>query len=89
MGAALKSNISGSNLIELPIGADIAALKEAFIEANPKRVDGMQMGGLTSLPAGAGVAGKALNPVPEAKVEKPKELTEEQKAAIKAAGLEV
>ena len=89
VAAALKSSISGSNLIELPIGEDIAALKEAFIQAHPKRVDGMQMGGLSSLPPGAGVAGKALNPVPEAKIEKPKELTPEQKAAIKAAGLEV
>ncbi len=89
VGAALKSNISGSNLIELPIGEDIAALKEAFIQANPKRIDGAPMGGLSSLPPGAGVAGHALNPVPEAKIEKPKELTEAQKEAIKAAGLEV
>jgi len=56
VGAALKSHIPGSNLIELPLGSDHAELKEAFIEANPKRLENAPQG-LASLPAGAGVPG--------------------------------
>lgn len=33
--AALKSHIPGSNLVELPLGADHKAIKEAFAEQNP------------------------------------------------------
>ena len=92
VSSALKANIAGSNLIELPLGEDHTALKDAFIEANPKRIEGMATS-LSSLPAGAGTpGGHEVKPLPEAKTEKSsksKELTEEQKAAIKAAGLEV
>lgn len=91
VGDALKSSIPGSNLIELPLGTDHAELKEAFIEANPKRMEGAPQG-LASLPAGAGDPGKASAKAaepPAPKASKSKELTEAQKEALKAAGLEV
>jgi hypothetical protein len=91
VGAALKSHIPGSNLIELPLGSDHAELKEAFIEANPKRLENAPQG-LASLPAGAGVPGtkaEAAAEPPAPKAAKSKELTAEQKEALKAAGLEV
>ena len=91
VGAALKSNISGSNLIELPIGEDISALKEAFIQNNPKRIDGQQSYGVSSLPAGAGVPGAnaVKSEPPTAKGANLKDLTPEQIAAIKSGDLQV
>jgi len=84
VASALKSSITGSNLIELPLGEDIAALKEAFIEANPKRLEGAPIGGLASLPAGAGVPGAKSEP-PAPKASSAKELTEEQLKVLKEA----
>ena len=85
VSAALRSHISGANLVELPLGSDHTDIKAAFDQANPK-LEGDKTGGLSSLPAGAGEPkGKA----PEPKEEKPKELTQEMKDAIKAAGLEL
>jgi len=90
VSAALRSHISGSNLVELPLGSDHGALKEAFIAANPKHLEG-QAGGLSALPAGAGdpgaVSKKDAEP-PAPKAAKSKELSEEQKKALKDAGLD-
>jgi len=90
VASALKSHISGANLIELPLGSDYKELKEAFIEAHPKHLEG-QAGGLASLPAGAGDPAtsnkKAVEP-PAPKTAKSKDLTDEQKQALKDAGLE-
>lgn len=90
VASALRSTIPGSNLVELPLGEDHAAIKEAFIEQHPL-LEGGAPQGLASLPAGAGTPGKSpeASAPPEAKAAKSKELTEEQKAALKAAGLEV
>ena len=85
VSSALRAHISGANLVELPLGSDHTDIKAAFDQANPK-LEGDKPGGLSSLPAGAGEPkGKA----PEPKEEKPKELTQEMKDAIKAAGLEL
>ena len=87
VASALRSCIPGSNLVELPLGEDHAAIKDSFIEAHPKQLEGAPQG-LASLPAGAGVPGKKEEP-PTSKTTKAKELTDEQKEALKAAGLEV
>jgi len=90
VASALRSTISGAHLVELPLGEDHAAIKAAFIEANPKRLEGFQ-GGLSALPAGAGAPGAKTEstPPPEAKKAAGKaELTDEQKAALKKAGLD-
>jgi hypothetical protein len=90
VSSALASHISGSTLVQLPLGEDHAAIKEAFVEAHPKHLEG-QAGGLASLPAGAGdpatSAKKDAEP-PKAKAAKSKDLTDEQKQALKDAGLE-
>lgn len=85
VSAALRSHISGANLVELPLGSDHTEIKEAFDEAHPK-LEGDKAMGLSALPAGAG---DPKSEPPSPKSEKPKELTEEQKNALKAAGLEV
>ena len=84
VSAALRSHISGANLVELPLGKDHAQIKATFDEANPK-LESAKTEGLSALPAGAGEP-KAP---PESKEVKPKELTQEMKDAIKAAGLEL
>jgi hypothetical protein len=91
VSAALRSSISGSNLVELPLGEDHSSIKEAFMEANPKRLEGAAPAGLASLPAGAGnPRSKPDAPeVPAAKkTSTKKDLSEEQKAALQAAGLD-
>jgi hypothetical protein len=91
VASALRSSIPGSNLVELPLGEDHAAIKEAFIEANPKRLEGTAPAGLAALPAGAGTPGakpEAAEPPAPKKATAKKELTEEQKAALQAAGLD-
>jgi len=90
VASALRSTIPGSNLVELPLGQDHASIKEAFKEQHPILESGSPQG-LAALPAGAGTPGKSSEApkLPEAKAAKSKELTEEQKAALKAAGLEV
>jgi len=91
VASALRSTISGAHLVELPLGEDHAAIKEAFIEANPKRLEGVAPAGLAALPAGAGTPGaKAVESEPPAakKAAAKKDLTEEQKAALQAAGLD-
>jgi len=90
VSGALRSSISGANLVELPLGEDHGAIKEAFMEANPKRLEGNAPANLASLPPSAGEPGaKATKEPPSAKKQaEPKELNEEQKAALKAAGLE-
>jgi len=90
VSGALRSSISGANLVELPLGEDHGAIKEAFMEANPKRLEGTAPATLSSLPPSAGEPGaKATKEPPSAKKQsEPKELNEEQKAALKAAGLE-
>ena len=91
VASALRSTISGAHLVELPLGEDHAAIKEAFMEANPKRLEGSAPAGLAALPAGAGTPGaKAETAEPPAakKATAKKELTEEQKAALQAAGLD-
>jgi hypothetical protein len=89
VASALRSTISGAHLVELPLGEDHAAIKEAFIEANPKRLEGSAPAGLASLPAGAGTPGaKAEAPPEPKKAASKKDLTEDQKAALKAAGLD-
>lgn len=85
VSSALRSHISGSNLVELPLGSDHTEIKAAFDEANPQ-IESAQPKGLSSLPAGAGEP-KSLPPEP--KTNEPKSLTKEQEAALKAAGLEV
>jgi len=91
VSGALRSSISGANLVELPLGEDHGAIKEAFIDANPKRLEGQAPASLQSLPPSAGEPGaKATKEPPAAKKETTsKELSEEQKAALKAAGLEI
>jgi len=91
VASALRSTIPGSNLVELPLGEDHAALKDAFMEANPKRLDGMAPVGLAALPAGAGTPGpkaQEAEPPTAKKASSKKELTEEQKAALQAEGLD-
>jgi hypothetical protein len=91
VASALRSGIPGSNLVELPLGEDHGAIKEAFMEANPKRLEGAAPAGLASLPAGAGTPGAKTeeSEPPTAKKAAPKkDLSEEQKAALKAAGLD-
>lgn len=90
VASALRSGIPGSNLVELPLGEDHAAIKEAFMEANPKRLEGSAPEGLAALPAGAGTPGKQIESEPPTakKTAAKKELTEEQKAALQAAGLD-
>jgi len=91
VASALRSSIPGSNLVELPLGEDHAAIKEAFIEANPKRLWGTAPAGLAALPVGAGTPGakpEAAEPPAPKKATAKKELTEEQKAALQAAGLD-
>ena len=85
VSASLRSHISGANLVELPLGTDHEEIKNAFNEAHPK-LEGSKAQGLSALPAGAGEPKAAP---PEPKSDKPKELTKEQKEALKAAGLEV
>lgn len=85
VSAALRSHISGANLVELPLGSDHGAIKAAFDEQHPK-LEGDKAVGLAALPAGAGDP-KSEPPAP--KSDKPKELTQEQKDALKAAGLEI
>jgi len=91
VASALRSTISGAHLVELPLGEDHTAIKEAFIEANPKRLDGVAPAGLAALPAGAGTPGAKAEesepPTPKKAASK-KDLTEEQKAALQAAGLD-
>ena len=89
VSAALRSHIPGANLVELPLGEDHAALKASFVEANPKRLEGEAPASLQSLPPTAGDPKKAKAEPPSAdKKSAPKELTDDQKAALKAAGLE-
>ena len=78
VGAALKSRIAGSNLIELPLGENHEEAKEQFILANPKVAEQTsQAQGLQSLPAGAGTPG-AKNDVPQPQTTKQENLTEAQ-----------
>ena len=86
VSSALKSTITNSNLIELPLGTDHTPLKEAFIEQYPKQELPPTGEGLAALPAGAGTPGSTP---PEPTRPAAKELSDEQKAALKAAGLEV
>jgi hypothetical protein len=91
VASALRSTISGAHLVELPLGEDHAAIKEAFIEANPKRLEGAAPAGLAALPAGAGAPGAKASeaePPTAKKSSSKKDLTEEQKAALQAAGLD-
>jgi|TARA_E500000318_G_C3565860_1_gene215596 hypothetical protein len=85
VSASLRSHISGANLVELPLGTDHSEIKAAFDEAHPQ-LENAKTQGLGALPAGAGEPKVAP---PEPKSDKPKELTKEQKEALKAAGLEV
>jgi hypothetical protein len=85
VSSALRSHISGANLVELPLGTDHAEIKAAFDEANPQ-LEGAKAEGLSALPAGAGEP-KAAPPEPTS--DNSKELTKEQKEALKAAGLSV
>jgi hypothetical protein len=91
VSSALRSSIPGSNLVELPLGENHEALKSAFTEANPKRLES-QGGGFQSLPPSAAIAGKVPEasepPAPKKTPAAKKELTEEQKEALKAAGLD-
>jgi len=92
VSAALRSSIPGSNLVELPLGEDHGGIKEAFMEAHPKRLDGSFESQRASLPPAAEAPKKAEAEVPQAtpaqKPTKGRELNEEQKAALKAAGLD-
>lgn len=85
VSSALRSHISGANLVELPLGQDHEAIKAAFNEAHPKLEENKAMG-LSALPAGAG---DPKSTPPEPVSDTPKELTKAQKDALKAAGLEV
>ena len=89
VSAALRSNIPGSNLVELPLGVDHTELKAAFVEANPKRIDSAEAS-LSALPPSAGNAAKAKEAEPPSpkKAGQPAELSDEQKQALKAAGLD-
>jgi len=91
VSAALRSSIPGAHLVELPLGEDHARIKEAFIEQNPKRLEGQNEASLQSLPPGASEPGAkkaASEPPTGKKASGEKELSEEQKAALKAAGLD-
>ena len=90
VSSALRSHISGANLVELPLGTDHAEIKAAFDEAHPV-IEGSKPQGLSALPVGAGEpkAKSAPPSVEKEKADKPAELTKEQKEALKAAGLEV
>ena len=91
VASALRSGIPGSNLVELPLGEDHAAIKEAFMEANPRRLEGAAPAALSALPAGAGdpsAKAEAAEPPTAKKGSAKKDLSEEQKAALKAAGLD-
>jgi len=73
------------------LGENHEALKSSFTEANPKRLES-QGGGFQSLPPSAAIAGKVPEasepPAPKKTSTAKKELTEEQKEALKAAGLD-
>ena len=92
VSAALRSSIPGANLVELPLGEDHAKIKGAFMEANPKRLEGGTEISLQSLPPAAAEPVKkkseATEPPSAKKAAADRELTEEQKAALKAAGLD-
>jgi hypothetical protein len=88
VSSALRSHISGANLVELPLGTDHTEIKAAFDDANPV-LEGSKPQGLGALPANAGEPKAKAEPPSVEKSEKPKELTKEQKEALKAAGLEV
>jgi len=92
VSAALRSSIPGSNLVELPLGEDHADIKALFAEANPKRLEGAYEHQQASLPPTAEAPNKTKEetpePVPSSKPSKGKELNDEQKAALKAAGLD-
>ena len=89
VSSALRSTIPSSNLVELPLGQDHAKLKAEFAEAYPKRLEA-QGGGFASLPPSAAIAGKPAEEVepPSPKKGEKKDLTDEQKEALKAAGLD-
>lgn len=89
VSSALRSTIPSSNLVELPLGQDHAKLKAEFAEAYPKRLEA-QGGGFASLPPSAAIAGKPPEETepPSSKKGQKKELTEEQREALKAAGLD-
>ena len=89
VSSALRSTIPSSNLVELPLGQDHAKLKADFAETYPKRLEA-QGGGFASLPPSAAIAGKPAEEVepPSSKKVQKKDLTEEQKEALKAAGLD-
>lgn len=87
VSAALRSSIPGSNLVELPLGDDHQTIKDAFIEANPRQLSAAPQG-LAALPEGAGTPGKKITEEPPKPKSEKKELTEEQKSALKAAGLD-
>jgi hypothetical protein len=89
VSSALRSTIPSSNLVEFTLGQDHAKLKADFVEAYPKRLEG-QGGGLQALPPSAAIAGKVAeeDEPPAPKKAQKKELTEEQKEALKAAGLD-
>ena len=82
VSSALRSHIAGSNLVELPLGTDHNEIKEQFQRQFPKPEQG---GNFNSLPAGANETTSAP-PKPGAKSA---DLSEEQKLALKKAGLEV
>lgn len=90
VSAALRSSIPGSNLVELPLGEDHGAIKEAFIETHPKRLEGSAPATLQSLPPSAGDPRGTKEEPPKAskKASADNELSVEQKAALKAAGLD-
>lgn len=48
--AALRSHIPGSNLVELPLGTDHAAIKKAFVEANPPTGSAPSLAGMGDIP---------------------------------------
>lgn len=83
--SALKSTIPGSSLIELPMGEDHTKLKLAFDEAHAELPPAQ---GLATLPAEADPLKAAKQAPPEPKKKEKSELTDEQKAALKAAGVD-
>ena len=99
VSSALRSNISGAHLVELPLGEDHAKIKAAFDEAHPKQLDGTTSKTPQSLPSATTAVPSSEAPAPAAtekggeapSSKKPagkRELTEEQKEALKAAGLD-
>lgn len=81
VASALKSSIPGASLIELPFGGDHAALKAKFDEEHAALPGAT---GLSALPA---EANPLASEPPEPKKKK-SDLTDEQKAALKAAGVD-